>query len=88
MKQLLYEISHLYTNFSNSLMIIDILNDSFWQVKAVWKITHFFFSQSYWKATMEISHLLISGHVSKWQVTVRPRTDSYLSAYSLISSTL
>lgn len=41
-KQVLYEMSHLYTNFSNSLTVIDIVNDSFWQVKAIWKIIHFF----------------------------------------------
>lgn len=82
MKQLLYEISHLYTNSSNSLMVIDILNDGFWQVKAIWKITHFF--QNYWKASMEISHLLISGHVSKWQVTVLPRSDSQMEHTSVL----
>lgn len=85
MKQQLYEISHLYTNFSNSLMVIDILNDSFWQVKAIWKITHFSFFQNSWKATMEISYLLISGHVSKWQVTVLPRSDSQVEHTSVLT---
>lgn len=35
-------MSHLYTNFSNPLMVIDIVNDSFWQVKAIWKIIPYF----------------------------------------------
>lgn len=69
MKQLLYEISHLYTNFSNSLLVIDILNDGFWQVKAIWKITHFFFSQNYWKATMEIRRYGIETSLRIYRIT-------------------
>lgn len=54
------------------------------------KLYSVFFPCNYWKATMEISHFLISGYVSKWQLTILPRTDSQVkhnhSAYSLINS--
>jgi len=33
---------------------------------------------------MEISHLLIGGYVSKWQVTILPRTDSQVEHTSVL----